>query len=428
MDPAAERLAPLLQQLVNYERLRPDTRLWDLDVMRRLLARPGASPPPRPAVQVVGSKGKGTTTAMLGALAGQSGARVGCYTSPHVVTLLERLRIDRLPIDVAVLEPILRGVIAAPGPRAPTFFEALTAAAVEWFAQERVDLAVYEAGLGARLDATTAIDVDAAIVTTIELEHTDILGDTVAAIAAEKAVAVRPAGLGVTAARGHALEVLRRHSAAVGARLLAFGEDFGVHSLRRERAGLAGVLARTGRADRSFFLPEGASFEVQALALAAVLLDELLPELPLVLDPAPRPRLPCRFEVRTDGDGATIVLDGAHTEESLAVVAEELGSRFPGQRVAVLFASAAGKRWREGLSALLPAADSFVVTELTGTPGEPARTIADWLVERGARTEVTADVTAGLAALRARPGPRLVVGSFYLAGQVRRLLDAAPPP
>ena len=143
--------------------------------------------------------------------------------------------------------------------------------------------------------------------------------------------------------------------------------------------------------------------------------------------PRVRPRLPCRFEVFSEPDGALLVLDGAHTEESLRAVADELLRRQPGARPVVLTAAAAGKRWREGLSALLPLADSFVVTELTGTPGEDPATIAAWLAEHGARSEVATDVESALCALRERPGPRLVVGSFYLAGAVRQLLAPTDP-
>ncbi len=423
VDAAAERLAPLLSRLVNYERLRPDRRLWDLATMRHLLARPGAPVPPRPAVQVGGSKGKGTTCAFLGALAQAAGRRAGVYTSPHVETLLERLTVDGEPVDVETLERLLQPVLAVPAAqRSPTFFEAMTIAAADWFAERRVDLAVFEVGLGGRYDATTALPVDASIVTTIELEHTDVLGDTIAAIAGEKAFVVREDGVGFTAARGEALAVLRRHAERAHAALFVLGEDFGLRQPEWSPDGCrARLWWRDGR-ELPTFLPDATNFELPALALAAAVFAHLLPDAPLPLDPAPRQRLPCRFEVLQDTDGEVLVLDGAHTEQSLAAVAAELARRYPGRRPAVLFASAAGKRWRQGLSALLPIADSFVVTELTGTPGEAAGTLAAHLLASGARCEVAADVASGLQALRRRPGPRLCAGSFYLAGQVRQLL------
>src|SRR5688572_4103315 len=197
--------------------------------MQRLLCRPGAPPAVRPAVQVGGSKGKGTTCALLEALVHGSGRRSGVYTSPHVTTLLERIRIGGRDVTVDELEPLLRDVIGAPtGERAPTFFEAMTLAAAAAFARDRVDLAIWEVGLGGRHDATTALPIDAAIVTTIELEHTDVLGDTIAAIAGEKAPIVRPGGIGFTGASGEALAVIRAHAASVGARLFVLGEHFGV--------------------------------------------------------------------------------------------------------------------------------------------------------------------------------------------------------
>lgn len=419
MDPAAERLRPLLDRMVDYERLRPQRCDWDLSGAQALLGRPGARAAPRPAVQVAGSKGKGTTAAYLEALVTAAGGAAGVYSSPHLETLLERIRVGGASVTVTALEPLLGELLAVDPARPPTFFEAMTAAAVEVFARAEVDLAVYEVGLGGRLDATTAIPVDASIVTRIELEHTEVLGDTLAAIAGEKAPVIRPEGLGLTATTGDALAVVRRRAREVGADLLVAGEDFGLEDVVHDADGARGALLLPDGGRRAFSLPGASSFSLPAFALAAAAISRVLPELPLPLDPAPVASLPGRFEVFTDADGEQLILDGAHTEESLRAVAAELLRRAPGRRPAVLTAVAAGKRWREGLSALLPIADSFVVTELPGTPGEDPAEISAWLTARGAVSEVTPDVVSGLRALRERPGPRLVVGSFYLAGAVR---------
>ena len=408
--------------MVDYERLRPEQREWDLAGVQRLLGRSGARSAVRPAVQVAGSKGKGTTAAFLESLATASGRLVGCYSSPHVETMLERIRVDGERVPVEALERLLAELLRVDPQRPPTFFEAMTAAAVEWFAERQVDLAVYEVGLGGRHDATTAVDVDAAVVTHIELEHTEVLGDTVTAIAGEKAPAIRPGGLGITSTTGEALAVIRAHARRVGAELLVLGEDFGVRELDHGDAAARGVLwLPDGRSSR-FTLPGASAFSLPAFALAAATLVRVVPDIDLQLDPVPAPQLPCRFELFEDLDGAPLVLDGAHTEGSLRAVAEELSRRMPGCRACVLTAAAAGKRWREGLSALLPIADDFVVTELSGTPCEDPATIAGWLAAGGAKSEVAADAVAGLRALRERPGPRLVVGSFYLAGAVRQLV------
>lgn len=426
VDPAALRLEPLLGRLVNYERTRPTQRVWDLATIEALLARPGAGKKPGPAVQVGGSKGKGTTCAFLAALAEQAGLRPGVYLSPHVDTLLERIRIGADCITVERLEALLREVLAFAEGRGlqATFFEAMTAAAAAEFAAQRVGLAIWEVGLGGRYDATTAVPVDASIVTGIELEHTEVLGPTTTAIAGEKAPVIRPGGRGFTAASGDALGVIECHAANVGARLSVFGRDLRIEEERLEGLRCRGTLALPGGRRMPFELPDARAYELPALALAVAAFAELCPNAPIHLEPAPRPTLPCRFELVPSPDGEPLVLDGAHTEQSMAAVARELQRRWPGQKVAVLFSCAAGKRWREALSQLLPIADSFVVTELSGTVGEAPHAIADWLRSQGRACVLADGPASALAALLALPSPRLVTGSFYLAGEVRRMLRA----
>jgi dihydrofolate synthase/folylpolyglutamate synthase len=424
VDPAAARLSPLLDRLVNYERDRPNQALWDLAVTSALLARPGAAAAPRPAVQVGGSKGKGSTCAMLGALARRAGLSVGIYTSPHVTTLLERIAVDGESVPVDELERILAGVLAAPGERAPTFFEAMTVAAAQWFAERRVDLAVYEVGLGGRLDATTALPVDLSILTTIELEHTEILGDTVAAIAREKAAILRPGGTALTTATGEALPQLQARADEVGAKLLVVDRDFGAVRVRDRGDVLTGNLWLPDRLV-PFELRGGALFDLSALAVAACGLETLRPgvlgkELAMA-----RPQAPCRFEVFEQPDGGAVVLDGAHTERSMAAVADELRRRWPGRKFDFLFGSASGKRWRESLSSLLPLVDTLKVTAVSGTSSEDPSLIAAYYHARGIAAEQVDDVGAGLAALAKRGGIRVVVGSFYLVGEARRLLVSA---
>jgi dihydrofolate synthase/folylpolyglutamate synthase len=424
VDPAALRLEPLLGRLVNYERSRPALRVWDLVTIEALLARPFAGGKQCQAVQVGGSKGKGTTCAFLAAFAERAGLRPGVFLSPHVDTLLERIRVGAEAIAVERLEERLRVVLAyaeTHGLRA-TFFEAMTAAAVDEFAAAKVGLAIWEVGLGGRFDATTAIPVDCSIVTGIELEHTDVLGPTIVAIAGEKAPVIRANGRGFTAAQGAALAVIERHAASVGARLSVLSRDLRIEDERWDGEHCLGRLVLPNGRELPFQLPAARAYELPALALAAAAFVELCPDAALDLTPAPRPALPCRFEIVTLRGGEVVVLDGAHTEQSMSAVAVEMNRRWPRARVAVLFACAAGKRWRETLSRLLPIADSFVVTELSGTVGEIPSAIAEWLRLQGRECVLVSSAADGLVALMAQPGPRLVTGSFYLAGEVRRLL------
>ena len=421
-DPAAALLEPLVRRMVDYERTRPDRRLWSLEGIRALLDEV-APARPRLAVQIAGSKGKGTTGAFLAGLARAAGLRVGVYSSPHVETVCERIVIDGEPIDPVRLRDRVAAMVEA-GERlgiALTFFEVMTAAAACEFGEEQLDLVVYEAGLGGRFDATTAIAVDASIVTGVELEHTEVLGDTVEAIASEKAAVIRPEGTAFTAARGAALNVIASHAAEVGAVLHTFGEGFRFTNPVWSGTEYCDTLCLPDGAALRVRLPDARAYELPALALAVATLQALRPSLELSLDPVARPGLPGRFEVLSSRDGQPLVLDGAHTEESMAAVASEFARRWPGQKIAVLFACAKGKRWRTGLSQLLPIVDSIVVAELSGTVGEDPVPIAEWLRSQGQASAVVDDVAAGLAALESHSGPRLVVGSFYLVGRARQL-------
>ena len=422
MEDANARLSALLGPLTNYERKRPDRPRWSLAGMRRLLARPGFSLPDAVLVQVGGSKGKGTTALYLEQLAAAAGLRTGVYMSPHLESMLERVRLlGRCATEAeltAALQPMLAWVRSAGFEI--TFFEAMAAAALDCFGSAGIELGVLEVGLGGRLDATTAVPVQASIVTSIELEHTDMLGDTVAAIAGEKAHVIRPMRPAFTAARGEALAVLEARAAAVGADLV--GLDALLRDVAEDGDGFAGTLCLAGAAPRRFRLPSARAFEVPAFALAAACLGRLYPDLVLPLDPVPRPLLPGRCELFTCADGQPLVLDAAHTEGSAAALATELRRRLHGRRAGVLFAAAAGKRWRETLKSLLPSADNFLVTALDETRAEAPDRIVDWLAERGVDAREVASIDAGLRLLAEQDRPRVVTGSFYLVGAARSRL------
>jgi len=146
-------------------------------------------------VLIAGSNGKGSTSALLAAMATAAGYRTGLYTSPHLETVEERLRIDGESIPTERLGDLLARLIPAAERETgtpPTYFEALTVAAFLWFAEEKIDLGIIEVGLGGLLDATNLCDPMLSLVTSISLEHQEFLGDTLAAIAREKGGIFRP--------------------------------------------------------------------------------------------------------------------------------------------------------------------------------------------------------------------------------------------
>lgn len=416
----------MVAPLTNYERNRLDPPRWTLANIRALLRRPLATPASGKAVQIGGSKGKGTTSLYVDALARYLGLRSGVYLSPHVDRVTERVQIGGCP--AAMLEDTVREIVEHLRSAAlvdVSFFEVMTAAAHECFARAAVDLAVYEVGLGGRLDATTAIPVQMSIVTNVELEHTQMLGDTVTAIAGEKAHVVRRGTPALTGATGDALAVIMARARQVHAPLRVLDHDFAVEVEHAGERGFDGTL-RVGGERLPFALPRAAGFELPALAFAVCALRSLYPErapdIAQALRPVRfRPTLPARFEPIERPEGVYYV-DAAHTEGSLHAIATEAARVAPGHRFAVLFAAAVGKRWQPGLSRLRPIVDTLYVTTLEGTASEDPQAICAGARGLGMTAKVVADAGQGLAALRQHGGPWLVTGSFYLAGQVRCLL------
>src|ERR1700729_2759973 len=182
------------------------THKFDLAHMRVLLAALGNPERRFPSVLVAGTNGKGSTSATLAAILQASGLKTGLYTSPHLVRINERIRVDGLAIsdnDFALLHDVVgrtaeRLVSEGDLPWHPSFFEMLTAMAFEYFARSRPDVVVLEVGMGGRLDATNVVEPRISVITDISLDHQQYLGETVTEIAAEKAGIIRPGGVVVT--------------------------------------------------------------------------------------------------------------------------------------------------------------------------------------------------------------------------------------
>lgn len=424
-----ERIAALCAELTNYERDRPDRPRFSLDAMHTLLARPSAPPRPDLLIQVGGSKGKGTTARYLETLARHAGlGPTGVYASPHAETVLERVRIDGANVDGALLYAQLESVLefARSAQLTVSFFEVMTAAALGCFAAEGVRFGVLEVGLGGRLDATTAVPVDAGILTSVELEHTELLGTTVEAIAAEKAWVLRPGRPGFVALRGAALDVVRAHAEEVAADLSVLGADFAASVTASDRHSLSVAWTMADGAAGTTELLGAPLYEAQAFGLAVACLRRLVPgfEPPGRLA---RPVGPCCFE-----EVGGWVLDGAHTVESARLLGGELERRFGLGRRRVVFGTAVGKEWRGMLRALLAGcAGEVVCVAPPGTAGVDPAEVAAWIAaEVPGFAAHAVDWPGAEAALR--PGGsatddeavRVVTGSFYLAGAARRALNA----
>jgi dihydrofolate synthase/folylpolyglutamate synthase len=401
-----------------------------LERMRSALDALGRPQEIAPFVHVAGTNGKGSTCAMVEAIARASGLRTGLYTSPHLCRFAERIRIDGEPISDEALASALERAFAA-SPEA-TFFEAMTLAAFVAFAEAKVEFGVLEVGLGGRLDATNVLEAPlCTAVTSIGFDHTALLGDTLGAIAREKAGIFRrgvPAVLGPLGdeALAATLEVAESLGAGPILRVARPGEAIGEGVF--EAQALAEGQVRIA-------LPEGQVVETQlalsgahqvgnaavAAAIAAVTGAARFPAMRGAIAKGISTAVwPGRLERITQG-GASVLLDCAHNPHGAETLAAHVRAKGPGPaRTILVFGALADKAWTGMLDIVGPLADRRIYTAPKGRAAAP-------LDEMGARfageavSEPAEAIARGLAL--AGPGDLVVVaGSIYLVGEVRAAL------
>lgn len=407
-----------------------------LERSRALLAALGEPQRRFPSVLIAGTNGKGSTAALTAAMAGAAGYRTGLYTSPHLERVEERLRIDGRTIAPARFAELLADLVALAERKTgapPTYFEAVTLAAFAWFAQERVDLAVVEVGLGGRLDATNLCDPMLSLITPIGFDHREYLGDTLAAIAREKAGILRPGRPALAwIEEPEAAESVRASAAELGASLHFASQEVDIERIEDE--GWTGQRVRLATPGRHYDLRLALLGAHQAKNLGlAVRAAETLSELgfdkidpPAIADGAAGCRWPGRLEPIELPDGRRVLLDAAHNTSGAAVLAEFLDRL--GRPVDLLFGVLTDKDYGEMLALLAPRARRIM---LTMPPNPRAKNPTELASLLGAHEGVLIepDPDHALARALAFGGEVLVVcGSIYLVGEIRqRLRDTIAP-
>jgi dihydrofolate synthase/folylpolyglutamate synthase len=411
-----------LRGFTNYEKQPSFTlRRGDLGRVALLLSRLGNPQRGIPALRVTGSKGKGTTCVILEALLTHAGLKVGTYLSPHLECVTERIRVHARPISrqrfAAALGAIAPRIAHLPAP--PTYFEILTALAWHVFKDDGVDVAIIEAGIGGKFDATACCDTALGIVTSIEKEHTEILGRTEAAITRQKiGIGRRGTPLLVGPLKPHLRKVAATEARALGARLMPWHASIALefeHSAAHVR--LHGELPRT---EARFAAPDRPFAVNAALALGAcaTFLGTAPDDAGRVIA---RTRMPGRKELF---EGAPpVLIDVAHTRESLRALGEAVESWFPRRRMAVVFALARDKDAPRLLPLVEGFADALVFVcadPVRGASAEDLRRLSGH-----ARTSIADSTAQALEKARDAAGSRGVVvvcGSFVVAGQARTLV------
>lgn len=423
-----------LFHFTDYERMhrvQKATSVFGLSRMNRLLEYCKNPHLGLRAVHIAGTKGKGSTAAMLASILRTAGFSVGLYTSPHIYDIRERIQINGDWISEADVTRLLNRLhpyleVAKHGGEtyAPTFFETFTVIAFLYFLERRVDFAVIEVGLGGRLDATNVLRPLACAITPVSFDHTDKLGTELPKIAWEKAGIIKPETPVVSGVqRPDALDVIRARSAELSAPLHVVGEDVQIES-----GGDTFAVTTWRRRLDALTVPLVGRHQ-QENAAVAVGLAELLCERGVAISDAhirrglAAVRWPGRIQtVSTDPE---TIVDGAHNEASVQVLADVLAG-LPAKRTIFVVAIARDKDIPSIMRVLAPCGDEFIFTRTKNPRAAEPEDLKSRLLEAAPRKSVhlaAAPVDAlALARRLASPADRIVVtGSMYLAGDVLSL-------
>ena len=453
---------------LNYERTPARTGELQLDRMRRLLQQLDQPQVTAPVIHLAGTKGKGSTAAIISHLLAAAGRQVGLYTSPHLSRLEERIQLNNQPCSadqfvdlVSQIHPVVRRMDQAGDP--PTFFELSTALAMLHFAQSQADIVVLETGLGGRLDSTNVCEPVVSVITSISMDHTKQLGDSLDKIAYEKCGIIkpgRPVVSGVTAepARG----VIREAAMSRGCPLVELGVDFEARDVQLTDSPPSTQFTLHHGSDQSVHLLKrlprhltdlqvgllGSHQAVNAAnALAALaILESECPELyqhdePRLRNALAQVRWPARIELACKNP--VTIIDVAHNSASAQALADTIEACFPRQKLrgprTLLAAISNDKDVSAILEALLPCFDHIIFTRFVTNPrAVPPAQLQAMAKDMGAAgtgdaptTEVCESPTEAWELARSRTAPgddslTCIAGSFFLAAELHEKVRESP--
>jgi len=405
-----------------------------------------------PSVHVAGTNGKGSTAAMLASILSAAGLRTGLYTSPHLKRINERIRLggreitdeefaaafDR--IRAAIEELLANGSLAAH----PTFFECLTAIAFDYFsrprgatAEGRAEFAVFEVGMGGRLDATNILTPEVAVITQIAFDHENYLGHSIEEIAGEKAGIIKRGALVVSAAEHPtAREVIRARAKEQGAHLIEIDERYEVRNLRGD--GVAGatrfeVIDKESRQLIELALPLAGRFQVRnavaALAAARLLAGRGFPTNDAaVARGIAEVRWPGRLE--RVGERPAVFIDGTHNPAGARELVAFWDEKFPGVAIHLVYGTLRDKPIDEICGALFPRAASVMLTEPRQSRALKAVTLAEMTRHLAPLREIVRDPAEAIERALQLAAPEdaiFATGSLYLVADYRRGWERAHP-
>lgn len=413
------------------------TKKHTLEHTKTFLKRLGNPAADRKIVHVAGTNGKGSVCAYLQAILMAEGKRTGFFTSPHLVSVNERIRVDNIQIDNETFLKVFRKVLkivrqmVEDGIEHPSYFEFLFGMGMTAFAETDVEYIILETGLGGRLDATNAIDNPAlAIITSISLDHTAILGDTIEKIAGEKAGIIKP-GVPVffDGSSKKAAEVIKAKASELGVSCREVTKNaYEIQEVHRKYI----AFSRRSAYDKDviFQVPMCGCYQAMNAELALEASEYLLTGEEIHMDRWKEALAELHWEGRMERVGAHITVDGAHNPGAMEAFVESVKALDESERgeMVLLFSAVSDKKYDQMIEYLCENLDvkAYVVTQIEDERGVPAEELADVFRRYTDRPvyckERLEDAVRTAMNERGETGEIYCLGSLYLVGMMKKLL------
>jgi dihydrofolate synthase/folylpolyglutamate synthase len=400
---------------------------WDLDRIRTVLAALDDPQNQSRYIHVAGTNGKGSTCALMESALRASGVRTGLYTSPHLVSPVERIQIDGQPVSESVwvwaFEKVHRASEALLAQEKidahPSFFETVTAMAFVAFAEEPLDVVVLETGLGGRLDATNVVEPELTVITPIDFDHEALLGSSIESIAAEKAGILKPGRPTVFAEqRPEAFGVLEKRALELDCPVL-LSSAWRVSDLSLEKYGSRFLLS--GTEEIPIECPLAGHHQVENVRTAVAALDCAGLTPPAIRAGIKAARWPGRLErVAVDPD---VILDGAHNPAGARALAAYIREFFAEEPVRLIFGAMRDKAMDEVIGTLFPLAAEVIAT----APDQP-RSLSPEAIRESAdhpNLQTAPNLIEALEIAQTKPMTTFITGSLYLVGEAHAIFARA---
>ncbi|OGG12505.1 hypothetical protein A2875_04500 [Candidatus Gottesmanbacteria bacterium RIFCSPHIGHO2_01_FULL_46_14] len=401
-------------------------KTYSLERIRSLLSDLKSPHLAVPTIHVGGTAGKGSTSFLIASILEHAGYRVGLYTSPHLISITERITIDRTPITESAFVAILESIKSAI-PQGATYFEIITAMTFAYFAREHVDVAIVEVGVGGKLDCTNVVDPRVSVITNVGLDHTEILGETIEDISRDKREIIKPKKpviSGVT--QPQIRDLIIEKAASVDAPLFLAGRDFHIKNLTIGRPIVFDYVSPEKTLSNLELSLLGRHQVVNAaVAITAVFQSGFIVTADAIRKALSTASYPGRMEVM-----GNIIIDGAHNPMKIQALSNALTDHFPGVQFETLFAVKGDKNAFDMVRTLAPFVSHWYLTTLEA--------LTDWgkgqMLPVNALEKTIKEADPGKPVsvvekpeefLQNPPPPTLITGSLYLVGAVEKWISGS---